>query len=63
MCLGKLANLFRRESTAHMHPKKKGDFCRRVENVLQEASRSYHVKVSFIIPVYTHHFYKLVTSS
>ena len=52
MSLRKLRKLFRRDSTAHMHPRKKDDeliTVQRMERVLRErniSSKSFHVKVS-----------------
>lgn len=50
--LRKLRVLFRRESSGHMHPRRKGDeliVCQRMEKILRErdaTSKPFHVKVS-----------------
>ena len=56
--LRKLRKLFRQDSTAHLHPTRKGDeliTCQRMEKILRErhiTSRHFHVKVSLI---HNHH--------
>ena len=49
--LRRLRKLFRRDSTAHMHPRKQGKeliTCQRMEKILRErnvSSKPFHVKV------------------
>ena len=58
--LRRLRKLFRRDSTAHMHPRKQGEeliTCQRMEKILRErnvSSKPFRVKVNhrFTLPVH-----------
>ena len=49
MVLRKLKKLFRRDSRAHMHPRRMGSICQHLDETQRERNSAFHVKVSNIL--------------